>query len=383
MAPGSTDEEVGFYARTGGFMLLGIEERSRRRIVFRVKEKASDTVAIGKLYVKDAEPAEVELFRLHALPLGASAPPLDVRVDAEKRAELVASIIANLNESYVFPDVARKMASGLRSRHDNGEYDGILDGDLLAATLAEELQEACNDKHLRIDCFPEVLPKDDLAASAEERIRTRRHFESKNCGFERVAWLPPNIGYVKFNFLGDPAICGPTATAAMNFVGNSDAVIFDLRDNRGGDPSMVAFLSTYLFDKPTHLNDLYNRKEDTTTEYWTLPDVPGMRLAQQPVFILTSKRTFSGAEEFAYNLQMLKRATIVGETTRGGAHPTSAHRLDDHFMIAIPYARAVNPVSKTNWEGIGVQPDVRVSEDQALAVAKKMAVGQIAAKTRV
>ena len=163
----------------------------------------------------------------------------------------------------------------------------------------------------------------------------------------------------------------------MNFLGNVDAIIFDLRDNGGGDPKMVALISTYLFDQPTHLNDIYNRKEDATTQFWTLPYVPGKRLAGKPVFVLTSKYTFSAAEEFAYNLKNLKRGTIIGETTGGGAHPVSGQRIDDHFMIGVPSGRAVNPISKTNWEGTGVEPDIKVPANQALEVAKEKALEEI------
>ena len=175
---------------------------------------------------------------------------------------------------------------------------------------------------------------------------------------------------------GDPAICGPTAIAAMNFLGHVDAIIFDLRNNGGGDPKMVAFLSSYLFEDPTHLNDLYNRKEDSTTQYWTLPFVPGNRLPKQPAFVLTSKSTFSGGEEFTYNLKNLKRATIVGETT--GAHPVAGHRVDDHFMIGVPFARAINPITKTNWEGTGVTPDVTAKASDALPIAEKLATEKLA-----
>jgi len=135
---------------------------------------------------------------------------------------------------------------------------------------------------------------------------------------------------------------------------------------------MVALVSSYLFSKPTHLNDLWTRKTDTTEQYWTLPYVPGKRLEGKPAFVLTSKGTFSGAEEFTYNLKILKRATIVGETTGGGAHPVSGHRIDDHFMIGVPFARAINPISKTNWEGTGVEPDVKVPASDALTTAQKL-----------
>jgi C-terminal processing protease CtpA/Prc len=172
----------------------------------------------------------------------------------------------------------------------------------------------------------------------------------------------------------DPQLCGATAAAAMNFLAGTRAIIFDLRANGGGDPAMVALLSSYLFAEPTHLNDLWERKTGTTQQFWTLPYVPGRRMDGKPVYVLTSHRTFSGAEEFAYNLKNLKRATIVGEVTGGGAHPVSPHRIDDHFVIGVPFARAVNPISKTNWEGTGVEPDVKVAAADALDTAVKLAM---------
>jgi C-terminal processing protease CtpA/Prc len=184
--------------------------------------------------------------------------------------------------------------------------------------------------------------------------------ERTNCGFQKVERLSGNIGYVKFDEFADADLCGPTVIAAMNFLGNVDAIIFDLRENGGGEPAMIALISSYLFDQPTHLNDLWERRDNSTHQYWTLPYVPGKRLEGKPVYVLTSKATFSGAEEFSYNLKNLKRATIVGETTGGGAHPVSGQRIDDHFQIGVPYARAINPISKSNWEGTGVEPDVKV-----------------------
>jgi C-terminal processing protease CtpA/Prc len=151
-----------------------------------------------------------------------------------------------------------------------------------------------------------------------------------------------------------------------------------MRDNGGGDPSMVRYVSSYLFSTRTHLNDLWNRKTGETQEFWTLDTIPGKRFGgEKPVYVLTSSRTFSGAEEFSYNLKMLKRATIVGETTGGGAHPVAGRRIDDHFIIGVPGARAINPISKTNWEGVGVEPDVKVAAATALATAQKMATEKI------
>ena len=176
-----------------------------------------------------------------------------------------------------------------------------------------------------------------------------------------------------------PEICGPTAEAAMKFLAYVDALIFDLRDNRGGDPRMVALIATYLFDHPVHLSDIYNRREDSTTQYWTLPYVSGKRLVSTPAFVLTSSRTFSGAEDFAYNLQAIKRATVIGETTGGGAHPTMFRLVDGHFGVGVPFARSINLTTKTNWEGTGVRPDVQVKSAEAIQAAHRMAVTRIRA----
>jgi C-terminal processing protease CtpA/Prc len=163
----------------------------------------------------------------------------------------------------------------------------------------------------------------------------------------------------------------------MNFLAHVDAIIFDLRQNGGGDPKMVDFVVSYLFDKPTHVNDLYYRKGNETTQYWTLPYVSGSRLSTQPVYVLTSKRTFSGGEEFCYDLKSLRRATLVGETTGGGAHPVSGHRIDDHFSIGVPEGRPINPITQKDWEGTGVTPDVPVSSEDALTKAKQLAADKL------
>jgi C-terminal processing protease CtpA/Prc len=204
--------------------------------------------------------------------------------------------------------------------------------------------------------------------------------ERNNCFFRKVEILPNNIGYIKFDAFPDASFCGPTVVAAMGFVAHTDALIFDIRQNGGGQPAMVTMIASYLFDKPTHLIDIYNRKEDTTTQNWTLSYLPGQRLTKQPVFVLTSKRTFSGAEEFAFDLKNQKRATIIGETTGGGAHPVSGHLVADYFMVGVPFAKSLDPVTKKNWEGTGVEPDVKVDAADALTTAEKMALEKIRGK---
>jgi C-terminal processing protease CtpA/Prc len=272
------------------------------------------------------------------------------------------------------------MDQALRDHAKHGDYDLITDGDAFAGLLTRQLQEISHDQHLRVVYTPYKSPSQEQGPSPEQKARQRKQLERSNCGFVEVKVLPGNIGYLKFNLFADPEVCGPTAVSAMNFLSHIDAIIFDLRENGGGEPAMVALISTYLFDKPTHLNDLYDRKADTTTQYWTLPYVPGDRLAEVPAFVLTSAETFSGAEEFSYNLKNLKRATLVGETTGGGAHPVRMQHIDDHFILQVPYERAINPISKTNWEGTGVVPDVPVKASAALDTAEQLARTQIRSK---
>lgn len=372
----SPERMLAFHDQTGGFDLLSVEASEPLLIKFRVKEKASSTEGVGSIKVKDAQSGVVESFSLRAIPAGAVVE--SVKLDAAERSRVIDGVEKNLNESYVYPDVAKKMDEALRANQKRGDYDAITDPEIFANRLTKDLRDVSHDKHLGVNFSPVKLPPEDDKSNADEEAEFRKMLERTNCEFQKLEVLPRNIGYLKFNAFADPTICGPTAVAAMNFLAHVDAIIFDLRENGGGDPKMIALISSYLFDKPTHLNDLYDRKEDFTQQYWTLPYVPGTTLANKPAFVLTSKDTFSGAEEFTYNLKNLKRATIVGETTGGGAHPVSGHRIDEHFMIGVPFARAVNPITKTNWEGTGVEPDVPVKAADALARAEELAGSKLA-----
>jgi len=370
----SLDDEMRFRGMTGGFILTQILKSDPERIEFMVKERNSDTIAIGKMEVKPGEPAKVASFGLRAVPPGTKAADLSFKIDAATRAKVIDGAVAALNDIYVFPETAKKMEEAVRAHQQKGDYDAISDGDDFAKRLTDDFQAISHDKHLRVMFSPAALPdfdnqKPDPKRDAEER----KEMERVNCGFKKAEILEGNIGYLKFDFFADPGVCGPTVVAAMNFLANADAVIFDLRENGGGDPKMVAFVSSYLFAERTHLNDLWTRKGDVTEQYWTDPYVPGKRLDGKPAFVLTSKNTFSGGEEFTNNLKVLKRATIVGETSGGGAHPVRGHRITEHFGIGVPFARAINPVNHTNWEGTGVEPDVKVAATDALSTAEKLA----------
>ena len=308
-------------------------------------------------------------------------PPVeDVKIDAAERRHVVDGAIANLEKYYVYPDVAHTMADSLLLHEKKGDDDAAIDGAAFADLLTSQMRNVSHDRYVMMVYRTEKTPENPPAPTSEDMARYRKEMERNNCTFEKISILPHNIGYLKFNSFPDAAICGPTAAETMAKLNHADAIIFDLRDNPGGYSNMVALLATYLFDHPTHLNDFYNRGENSTEESWTLPPVPGNRLADKPAFVLTSSSTFSAAEGFSYDLKMLRRATLVGETTSGRGHMGVEHRIDDHFTIRVPGIRVVNPISKTNWEGTGVQPDVKVEAADALATAEKLAEKELAKK---
>lgn len=283
------------------------------------------------------------------------------KIDAVTRTEVIEGAIKALTDAYVYPEVAKKMEQAIRYRVQQKEYDNLTDAMDFARKLTADLQEVSHDKHLRV-----VLSEGSRFGGSPEQQRDAAF--KRNFGFEKLERLSGNIGYLDLRGFEPPGLASETAVAAMNFLANTDALIIDLRQNGGGSPEMVAFLSSYLFDKRTHLNSIYNRPSNSTRDFYTDEKVAGKHYGNKPVFVLTSNRTFSAAEEFPYNLQSLKRATIIGETTGGGAHPVQPRPLGKLFTITVPFARSINPITKTNWEGTGVKPDVAVTADKALKV---------------
>jgi C-terminal processing protease CtpA/Prc len=309
----------------------------------------------------------------------------DMQLDAATRTAVIEGTLKYLNNYYVFPETAKKMEVAIRERLQKKEYDEITSAITLASKLTLHLQEVSHDKHLRVRYSHEAIPerRHDGEPTAEEREQFLTFLRQTNFGFEKLERLSGNIGYLDLRGFNPAEFGAETVVAAMNFVANTDSLIIDLRRNGGGDPAMVALISSYLFDSnPVHLNDLYWREGDSTRQWWTLPYVPGKRYGiKKDVYVLTSKYTFSAAEEFTYNLKNLKRATIIGETTGGGANPGGVRRINEHFMVFVPSGRAINPYSKTNWEGTGVTPDVNVPADQALKVAQVAALNKLIEKT--
>lgn len=318
--------------------------------------------------------------------LASGQKPKAPALDSAKKQAIVDEISALLNKNYIFAETAKKMEDLIRTQLKSGDYDKSSDAREFALAVSQDLAAVSKDKHLGFAFAPEMAAdiRRVMGQSEEEarKVRERRLQTAKrdNFGFRKVERLLGNIGYLDFRVFESPDQAGATAVAAMNFLAYCDAIIVDLRQNGGGDPAQIQLISSYFFPEPVHLNDLYARATDRTENYWTLPYVPGPRAVAADLYILTSARTFSGAEEFTYNMKNLKRATIIGETTGGGAHPTDAMIVQEDFILRVPFARAINPVSKTNWEGTGVAPDIAVPAAQAFDRAYTMAVEKLAAK---
>jgi len=294
--------------------------------------------------------------------------------------QTIETLLDALDESYVFPELAEEAVAKIRKMLADGEYKDLTSGAGFARKLSADINAVLNDAHFRVRYSAEALPEraNSRQPSAAERADMMNMIRRNNAGIEKVELLAGNIGYIEVrSFMGGRQIARPAA-AAFDFIKDTDALIIDLRRNGGGSPEAIRILCSYLFgEEPVHLNSIYWRPTDRTTEYWTLKDLPGPRYLDKPVYVLTSRRTGSGAEECAYNLQTQKRGTIVGGVTWGGANPGGTLRLNDHFSAFVPQGRAINPITNTNWEGTGVIPDVKVDADEALVKAQQLALVQM------
>lgn len=325
------------------------------------------------------------LFLLAATPMGhlagqgrisLDAPVRDTVIDAARRAWVIDTLIMRLEAGYVFPEKIASLSRELRARRAAGRYHRITTALAFADTLTAHLQELVGDRHLRVRYtdrrLPRTRPQEEEGVSEELRREARRD----SFGLGRVEVMAGNVGYLEVRTFGYPTEAVAEGYAeAMTSLAGTRALIIDIRGNGGGMPHPSALLASYILPPDSMIfNSIYWRPENRTDHYWTYRTVRGRRYGtEKPVFILTSARTFSAAEGFAYNLQSLKRVRIVGETTRGGANPGQGERLDDHFFMFVPTGRAINPITKTNWEGVGVQPEVKVPADRALEEALRLA----------
>jgi hypothetical protein len=309
-----------------------------------------------------------------AIAIGQQSTP---QITETQKRETIEALLKELSASYVFPDLAKKAEEAVRRAMADGTYKDINAGPAFAQKLSADVNAVLKDAHFRMRYSAQALPprEDAREPSHEEMEAYNRMVMRRNGGITSADVLMGNIGYLEVESFQGAEMIGRPAAAAFEFLKDTDALIIDLRRNGGGSPEAVRILCSYLFgEKPVHLNSIFWRPTNETNEFWTMEKLDGPRYLNKPVFVLTSKRTGSGAEECAYNLQTQKRATIVGEVTWGGANPGGNVRLNDHFAAFIPMGRAINPVTKTNWEGTGVAPDVASPAGEALTRAQILAL---------
>jgi tetratricopeptide (TPR) repeat protein len=292
--------------------------------------------------------------------------------------ETIEKLALLIEDFYIFPDVAKQMSEHLRKQHEDGHFDKCKDYETFATLLTLSAQRVSKDKHLKIMTnTPFIAPENTLQSKAEHRMGQINFFRNYNHGFKTLKILEGNVAYLDLRMFDPLHRAKETADAYMKLLALSDAIIIDLTHNGGGDPAMVQYLCSYFFDEKIHLNSLYYREGDRTEEYWTLEEVGGKKLAHIPLFIMISDETFSGAEEFAYNMQTQKRATIIGQTSGGGANPGQTRGINDDLSVFIPTGRAINPITNTNWEGVGVQPEIgtqaKKTLEQTIELAQKAA----------
>ncbi len=298
-------------------------------------------------------------------------------IGSEDKGKAVAEIGTLFIDKYVFPDLGRKYAEGILSRMKSGAYESVTDAKAFADSVTKDLQAITHDKHITFRWIESSDIGEAKEGSLHHPVRLFRLIRNENYGFQRLDWMEENIGYLDIRRFNPPSIARGMVVAAMDFLKTANAIIIDLRENQGGTTDILPFFCAYFFKNPIQLNSDYSRESDATTESWTTGDIVGKSLADIPLFLLTGKKTFSAAESFAYDMKVRKRATIVGDSTRGGAHSVDLFKIGDRFEMYLSTGRSFNPVTGGTWEGTGVLPDIPVPAgsalDTALVLARKAA----------
>lgn len=289
-------------------------------------------------------------------------------------ADLVNAVSDSLTRYYIFPEKAEIISGYLHAKEKKGAYVSLLKNpQKLAQQLDTDISSIHHDPHLRISFDPDFNPQIAFNPTAEQKEFVKKFWKENNYSFKKLELLPGNIGYLSFNFfVDDIEAAKPTIKAALAFLANADAVIIDLRENMGGNPKMVSQIESYFFHEKTEMNHLIDRTIGDTIYMFADPSKTDSLYLPSLVYILTSPHTFSGAEDFSYGMQVAKRAVIVGETTGGGAHPQKPFAVSQGFILYIPFARSLNPVTKKDWEGTGVIPDFKTPAANALLKAREL-----------
>ena len=293
--------------------------------------------------------------------------PSGTAVAAAERSAVVKRAADEIARGYVFDDVGGKMARVILGRLAAGAYDALTDPSLFAEALTRDLQSVNDDRHLRVSVRT-VRP----AATAGENTTGGPSADA----IERTDRLAGNVGYLKINGFPSARMLAPALDKAMSSLADTGALIVDLRDNRGGAPDGAMYLAGFFFARPTLVARIYSRQDGSTTDMRT-GDVVGPRYLDKPLFILTSRRTFSAGEAAAYHLKHVARAVTVGEATGGGAHRIRGVDLNERFSLALPFTRPISVVTNGDWEGTGVAPELPASPEGALTVAHLAALRRL------
>jgi retinol-binding protein 3 len=302
----------------------------------------------------------------------------DAPIDDGVRAAIIGSIVSKIEAGYVVPVGAQSAVRRLRSAAQAGDYDAFVSARKFAERITADLRSATHDKHIALYFDPEAK---QAGAPGPSAIAPREHY---NYGFNKLERLSGNVGYLELRSFANLQDAREAASTLLSALANFDSIIIDLRQNGGGNTPMIAYVASYfLGPKPVHLTSMYWRDENRTIEVLTSESVPGRRSLDRDLFLLVGPSTFSAAEDFCYALQQLKRATLVGERTGGGAHMgRGLQRISPLFTAFIPVGESINPITKTNWENVGVEPDIKVPVESALLEAHLAALRRLLDRER-
>ena len=308
--------------------------------------------------------------------LGQSVAPGAPEVDFGSEAvhDSVAEIAAIVGREYMDPVVGKQVADSLRRRLKDGQYTSQTPA-ALAARLTNDLQLESKDKHLVVAVVRDRVPAPGASTRQEQVRRT-------NGGVQRVEILPENVGYLNMTAFWRVEEAQDVIADAMRLLQRADALIIDMRQNRGGSPETAVLLMGYLFDQVgLPLFDIVPRSGDHVS-YSTPTPGPPERNGHRPLYVLTAAGTFSAGEGVAFLLQERARAEVIGERTAGAANPGRPYRVNAFFDVTVPNGRVVSAVSGRNWEGSGVLPDVVVTAPDALGLAHSRALARLLASAK-
>jgi ribosomal protein L40E len=293
---------------------------------------------------------------------------------------IIRRLAEKITAHYILPEEAKDICACLHGHLQAGDYEECSEAEVFALALTLHLQEVNHDEHLWVRWHPEALPEEDghLRLNPKWQDEERQRASLENNGFHKAERLPGNIGYLDIRYFHRTEWGSEAASAAMQNIANTHALIIDLRKCRGGYPGMVALVASYLFgSQPVLVDRIYWRDEDRTQEFWTSPEVPYRRYGDKPAYVLTSRATFSAGELCAHVLQANKRGTVIGEKTDGGSHLGVSYRLHPHFEAFIPIGRSIDPLTGEDMEGVGITPDISIPQAHALKAAHFLALKKI------